>query len=407
MHPHMPDFIFPNDHMGIAWTIMIVLYPYITGLVAGAFVVAALYHVFGKKELEPVARFALVASFSFCSFATLPLLLHLHQPQRALNIIFTPNFTSAMAGFGFIYSFYLLLLATEILLVFRTDIVQRARESKGVVRLLYTVLALGVVNDTPRSRLIDSKWVHALSVLGIPAACVLHGYVGFLFGGIKANPWWSSAIMPVIFLVSAIVSGVAMLVVLYVVISKLRRKPVDDECLRSMMHTLWLFLVLAVTLEGLELLNKAYESGAEWHMISRLLTEKLGTSFFIIQLAIGALVPLVVLPFATRRSVKPGVRIGLGAVTGVLVLLQVLAMRWNVVIGGQLLSKSFRGFITYTPEWLGREGVLAGLVVLTLPFVLLAVVHRILPVWDAAPHDQEADPKTSADRAAGHVRNAA
>ena len=394
MHPLLNDFIFPNDHNGIAWTIMIVLYPYITGLVAGAFVVAALYHVFGKQELAPVAKFALVASFSFCSFATMPLLLHLHQPQRALNIIITPNFSSAMAGFGFIYSFYLLLLATEILLVFRTDIVERARSSTGVLRVLYTVMALGVVNDSPVSRAIDRKWVHALSVLGIPAACVLHGYVGFLFGGIKANPWWSSAIMPVIFLVSAIVSGVAMLVVLYIIISKLRRKAVDDNCLRSMMHTLWLFLVLAVTLEGLELLNKAYESGEEWHMISRLLTEKLNISFFLIQVAVGALVPLVVLPFATRRGVSPRVRISLGMVTGLLVLMQVLAMRWNVVIGGQLLSKSFRGFATYHAEWLGREGLLAGLVVLTLPFVLLAIVHKVLPVWKVDAHDH-ADVKSA------------
>ncbi len=385
MHGQPTEFLFPNDHGSVAWTVMIVLYPYITGLVAGAFVVAALYHVFGKKELAPVARFALAASFSFCAFATMPLLLHLHQPQRAFNIMFTPNFTSAMAGFGFIYSFYLILLAVEILLVFRDDIVDRARRG-GVEGLLYKVLALGVTTQTPGSRALDHKWISVLSVIGIPAACVLHGYVGFIFGGVKANPWWSTALMPVIFLCSAIVSGVAMLILLYVLACKFRRVAVDDECLRSMMRTLWLFLILAVALEELELLNMAYENGSEWAMLSRLIAEKLHFSFTWLQLVLGSLVPFFLLAIGMRRGLHPGVRIGLGTVSGLLVLIQVAAMRWNVVIGGQLLSKSFRGFNSYVPEFGGREGLGVALLVFSLPFVLLFALSRILPLWktDAA-----------------------
>ncbi len=389
MMPHAGEFIFPNDLNGVAWTVMIVLYPYITGLVAGAFVVAALYHVFGRKELAPVARFALAASFSFCAFATLPLLLHLHQPQRAFFIMFMPNFTSAMAGFGFIYSFYLTLLAVEILLVFRTDIVAMANE-KGVRSLLYKLLSLGVLRETAKSKEIDAKWVHALSVLGIPAACVLHGYVGFIFGGIKANPWWSTALMPVIFLASAIVSGIAMLIVLYIVFSKIRRVKVDDECLRSMMKTLWLFLILAVVLESLELLNMAYEAGEEWHILSRLVTEKLRFSFVYVQLIIGSAIPFVLLLIGWMKKTGPRTRVTLGMISGLLVLVQVLSMRFNVVIGGQMLSKSFRGFVEYIPEWQGREGILVAIGVFTMPFVLLAAVSQILPVWKIDAHDHQA-----------------
>ncbi len=380
------EFIFPNDMSGVAWTVMIVLYPYITGLVAGAFVVAALYHVFGRKELAPVARFALAASFSFCAFATLPLLLHLHQPQRAFFIMFMPNFTSAMAGFGFIYSFYLTLLAVEILLVFRSDIVAMAAGT-GIKSLLYKVLSLGVLRETAKSKQIDAKWIHALSVIGIPAACVLHGYVGFIFGGIKANPWWSTALMPVIFLASAIVSGIAMLIVLYVVYSKVRGVKVDDECLRSMMKTLWLFLILAVTLESLELLNMAYEAGEEWHILSRVVTEKLRFTFLYVQLIIGSAIPFVLLLIGWMKKTSPRTRITLGTISGLLVLVQVLAMRFNVVIGGQMLSKSFRGFVQYVPEWYGREGILVAMGVFTLPFILLIAVTQILPVWKIDAHD--------------------
>ena len=386
MEHHAAEFIFPNDLHGVAWTVMIVLYPYITGLVAGAFVVAALYHVFGKKEFAPVARFALAASFSFAAFATLPLLLHLHQPQRAFFIMFMPNFTSAMAGFGFIYSFYLTLLAVEILLVFRSDIVAMAQQ-KGVKGLLYKALSLGVLRETAKSKAIDAKWVHALSVIGIPGACILHGYVGFIFGGIKANPWWSTALMPVIFLSSAIVSGVAMLILLYILISKIRKVAVDDECLRGMMKLLWLFLILAVTLESLETLNMAYEAGEEWHMIHRLITEKLRISFLYVQLLIGSAIPFVLLLWGWMKGKSPKARIRLGTISGLLVLMQVLAMRFNVVIGGQMLSKSFRGFVDYVPEWYGREGIFVAIGVFSLPFILLTVVLQILPVWKIDAHE--------------------
>ena len=83
-------YVFPND-LHIHWSLMIVLYPYITGLVAGAFVVSSLYHVFNVTSLRPVARFALMASFAFLLVATWPLLLHLGHPFRGMNVMITPN----------------------------------------------------------------------------------------------------------------------------------------------------------------------------------------------------------------------------------------------------------------------------------------------------------------------------
>src|SRR5512136_2238204 len=103
-------FLYPNE-IKVHWSILIVLYPYITGLVAGAFIVSSLYHVFAREELKPVARFALIAAFCFLLFACTPLLFHLGHPERAFNIMFTPKFTSAMSGFGYIYTFYLIIVA--------------------------------------------------------------------------------------------------------------------------------------------------------------------------------------------------------------------------------------------------------------------------------------------------------
>ena len=376
-----PQFVFPND-VHPPWSIMIVLYPYITGLVAGAFVVSALYHVFQREVLKPVARLALVTSLCFCAFATLPLLLHLHHPERCFQVMITPSVTSAIAGFGFIYSAYMLVLVVEVWLVFRPSIVARANSRGGASRMLYRILALGVTEITDRGRAIDEWLIRVLAIVGIPVACVLHGYVGFLFGAVKSNPWWSTALMPVIFLISAIISGIAALILLYLFISWRRGESTDADCVRALSRYLWMFLVLAVSLEGLELLQLAYESGGEWHVLSILLTEHLAVSYGVVQVLIGSVVPFILLLTSFHDRIQPRLMTCLGGLASVLVLVQVFAMRWNVVIGGQLFSKSFRGFVEFPLHWLGHEGLLAAAVILVLPLLALWVAGKIVPLWE-------------------------
>ena len=386
---HDAPFVFPNDAHP-AWSIMIVLYPYITGMVAGAFVVSTMYHVFNRKALRPVARLAVVTSLCLGACATMPLLLHLHQPQRALNVVATPSPTSAMAGFGFIYSFYMLVLVVEVWLLFRPAIVDRARSTTGWWRSLYTALSLGILEISPRAAETDRKIVHALSIIGIPAACILHGYVGFLFGAIKANPWWSSALMPVIFLTSAVVSGIAVLLLLYLFLCGRSGMEPEPECVRSLSRLLWMFLLLAVGFEFLELLHVAYEREEEWHVIRSLLSTKLRFSFLTLQVVVGSLLPLLILPLPAFSSrLGDGFRRSLAGVAAVLVLVQVAAMRWNVVVGGQLFSKSFRGFVDYPVTWFGREGLIAAAVVLAMPMLFLWGAMKILPVWPPEPESDQ------------------
>ena len=383
---HGPSFVYPND-VHVAWSIMIVLYPYITGLVAGAFVVSALYHVFHDHKLKPVARLALVTALCSCSCATVPLLLHLHHPERALNIMITPHQTSAMAGFGFIYSLYMLLLVVEVWLLYRPEIVEGAANATGLKGFIFRILALGSRQITPGSQKADEWLIGVLAIIGIPAACVLHGYVGFLFGGIKANPWWSTALLPVIFLISAILSGIAALLLLYLVLCWAKKITPDADCVRSLCKYLWMSLVAAVSLELLELLHLAYEAGAEWDVLRELLTGRLAISYGLIQVAIGSVIPFLLLPVAFQIERYAALRTFLGTISGILILIQVFAMRWNVVIGGQMFSKSFRGFVHYNLTLDGREGLIAAVVVLTMPLLALFAASRLLPlIGDAETH---------------------
>lgn len=375
------QFVYPND-WHVAWSIMIVLYPYITGLVAGAFVVSALYHVFHDNSLKPVSRLAMVTALCFCSCATLPLLLHLHQPTRAFNIMITPSASSAMAGFGFIYNLYMLLLVVEVWLIFRPELVATAQTATGIKGLVTKVLSLGIKEITPGARAVDNWVIRALAIIGIPAACVLHGYVGFLFGGIKANPWWSTAMMPVIFLISAVVSGIAALLLFYMITGRGHSAEERTDCIYSLTRYLWIALIAAFALEMLELLHMAYEGSSDWHVIWHLLTHPLKLSYGVLQVLVGSIVPLLLLPLALLMKRWPRMLMTVSALASLLVLVQVFAMRWNVVIGGQLFSKSHRGFVTYPLEPMGREGLIAAIVVLVLPVVLLLVASKILPVYE-------------------------
>ena len=123
-----------------------------------------------------------------------------------------------MAMFGFVYLWYLLaVLVIEIWLEFRPYIVAQAQTASGALRLFYRALTLGSYNLSPRALEIDDRVGRFITVVGIPSAFLLHGYVGFIFGSIKANPWWSTPLMPIVFLFSAIVSGIAAVLLIYLV----------------------------------------------------------------------------------------------------------------------------------------------------------------------------------------------
>lgn len=391
--PEITGYSFPND-IHVLWSLMIVMYPYITGFVAGSFIVTSLYHLFGNKAFAPVARLALGTSFSFMLVAALPLQIHLGHPERGINVMITPHFTSAMAGFGILYSFYMIIVALEVWFVYRQEIIETARRSRGLKRKLYAALALWTYDTSPQALEIDHRAVKILTGIGLPSACMLHGYVGFIFGGIKANPWWSSPLMPVIFLLSAAVSGIALLILLYQITSKLQRRPIERDAVQGMARWLWFFLIITLTLELLEIIMLAYERSEAWAIISPLLTTRLQFSYISVQMIIGGLIPLILLAVVVmmNRYLHDKLRTTLTFVASLLLLLQVFAMRWNIVIGGQLLSKSLRGLRSgYEPHMFEREGILVAVALFVAPFVLLYLFDRVLPI--VAPAEAHEAPK--------------
>lgn len=380
--PHVTGFIYPNE-LELQWSVLIVLYPYLTGLVAGAFILASLERVFNVAAVKPTYRLSLLTALAFLLIAPLPLQAHLGHPERSYEIFMTPNTSSAMAMFGFVYTWYLMaVLLMEIWLDYRREIVEWSRtEAFWPKRLFYKVLTFGVTNVSPRSLEIDDKLGKAITVIGLPSAVLLHGYVGFIFGSLKANPWWSTPLMPVIFLFSAMASGIAGVLLIYIFLCRLRREPIDMPCLDTVAKYLLTAIIVAFSLEMLETIQTAYEAKEHFDIIALLVEGKLFISMFIVQILMGSLVPMLVLGANQLFLFPERMRRVCYAVCAGLSLIGIFAMRWNVVMGGQLFSKSLRGFTTYKLELAGREGLLAAVVLTVLPLFILAALLYLLPPW--------------------------
>jgi len=206
-----------------------------------------------------------------------------------------------------------------------------------------------------------------------------------VFGSLKAREWWSSDLMPAIFLFSAIISGTALVIVLYVLSCKLRKVPIDLPCLKVMAYSLWGFMMFTLLLEGVEFASLVYRGREGYDAIMQFVEGPLLIPFFVLQFGIGSVLPLGVITFFIWRGANDRALVVGVTASAVLVLLAVLMMRYNVVIGGQEISKTGKGLLAYHPPILGREGLLAASIVLILPPILLSVLVRFLPPW----HDQE------------------
>jgi Ni/Fe-hydrogenase subunit HybB-like protein len=392
--PGVEGFMYPNE-VELQWSVLIVLYPFLTGLVAGAFILASLERVFRVEAVKPTYRLALLTALAFLLVAPLPLQLHLGHPERSYEMYLTPHKTSAMAMFGFVYLWYLMVvLVLEIWLDYRRDIVLLSQSTTGFKRWIYRLMTLGSSNISERALAIDDRLGWLITLIGIPSAFLLHGYVGFIFGSVKANPWWSSPLMPVVFIFSAMVSGIATVMLLYMLITWARKQTIDMRCVDTVASYLFYTFIIDFGLEMLDLIHRIYESDESFRSLDFMVHTRLYMSHIVVQIMLGTIAPIALLALTQVLRLGEMTRKRIYALAGCLTLIGIFAMRWNVVIGGQLFSKSFLGYTTYKMSLITREGLLVAIGLTILPLVILWVLVKLLPPWpeknsgslpDAAP----------------------
>jgi Ni/Fe-hydrogenase subunit HybB-like protein len=299
-----------------------------------------------------------------------------------MEMYLTPHSSSAMAMFGFVYLWYLtVVLLLEVWLEFRADIVRFSQTTTGLTKVVYRALTLGSQNISPAARIIDDKVGYAVTVIGIPSAFLLHGYVGFIFGSVKANPWWSTPLMPIVFLFSAMVSGIAAVMLLYIVAMKVKKRVIDMRCVDTIAKYLFYTFVIDFTLEMLDLIHRTYEADESFRSLDFMVHTRLMVSQIILQICLGTLVPLALLAANQLWRFREAARRAMYTVACSLTLMGIFAMRWNVVIGGQLFSKSFLGYTSYKMDLVTREGLFSAIGLMLLPFAIFFVLIKFLPPW--------------------------
>ena len=372
-------YVYPNETV-IAWTVLIAVYPYLTGLVAGASSVSVLYTGTGLKEYKPVARLALLSAMAFMITVPIVLLSHLGHPERALGAMITPNFVSAFSMFGYFAMLYTVILSLEIWFEFRVYNVLQARKSTGFKRLFYRTLTLFDDNISEQARAFDHKWLRRIVIFSIIGAHGLHGYVGFVFSSLKSREWWSSELTIVIFVISAIVSGLAAVMLMYIVVSAFRKTRIDEVCLSGLAFYLMIFAIFTIFLEGVEFVSLVYKSKEGIELILSYVTGPMFYRFFIVQFLLGAVVPVIILFSIWKFKFKGKILITATAITSVLMLIQVFMMRYNVVIGGQEISKTMRGYLSYEVPTMGHEGSVAAIIAILFSLCLAFVLAKVFTI---------------------------
>jgi Ni/Fe-hydrogenase subunit HybB-like protein len=278
----------------------------------------------------------------------------------------------------------------------------RKTVGEWILGFIYTVLTLGSFDVSEKAQHTDEKAIKILAAAGIPVACFLHGYAGFIFGSVKANALWMTPLMPVIFIMSAIVSGMALCMLAYIMTMEgrkllARRKrsaregrassgelaSAETGVIRITAKYLLYFLLFAISLELLDLIFRGYTATKSWDVLRSVIYERDFANIFILQYGLGNLVPLLLLVVArSRLSIKRA------AVAVIFVLFGVFMMRYNVVVGGQAFSLTFAGYMHYDIPVLPtnwetfREGVFGAVAVFAFPFVLFYILSRIFPLFE-------------------------
>jgi Ni/Fe-hydrogenase subunit HybB-like protein len=185
----------------------------------------------------------------------------------------------------------------------------------------------------------------------------------------------------VVFIFSAMVSGIAVVLLLYMFSSWYRKQTIDMRCVDTVARYLFYTFIIDFSLEMLDLVHRIYEADESFRSLDFMVHTRLYLSQVVIQIYIGTLAPIGLLALTQLVRLDEKVRKRIYAVAGSLTLIGIFAMRWNVVIGGQLFSKSFLGYTTYKLGFATREGLLTAIALMILPFVILWVLVKLLPPW--------------------------
>ncbi|MEH7011813.1 NrfD/PsrC family molybdoenzyme membrane anchor subunit [Neobacillus niacini] len=356
------------------WGAWIAFYIFFVGLSAGSFLLSTLIYVFGMEEYERIGKAALFTAIVCMIVALTFVLMDLGRPERLMNAIIYWNVTSPLGWEVHFYLVYIALLMVELYIAMREDLVRAANTNtlKGFVARLLTSKN-STINTLTKKR--DHMWMKILGTIGIPIAILgVHGGTGTIFAMVKARPAWNTAIFPIIFVVSAMVSGTALLLAMYVIKRKVQKKPIDQKMIISLSKLMAGFLIIDLGLQFYEYLTGWYGLEIE-HLdtLATMMASDLSWSFWGVQMFLGAVVPLTIVFWK-----KTNQNINALLVAAILIVVGIIGVRFNIVVPSLVVpvfhELPWGDYFPTVKEWMVSVGVVAmGLLIYSIGELLLPI----------------------------------
>ncbi|RKD89048.1 NrfD/PsrC family molybdoenzyme membrane anchor subunit [Halopiger aswanensis] len=362
----------------VPWGAWVAFYIYFVGLSAGAFLVSTLSNVFDVEGMHEIEREALFVAIVSMIVALTFVMVDLGRMGRLWHPFAWRQPLSVLSWEVHAYVLYVGVLMGELYFSMRRDLVARSEEDDGLRGRIAGLLTLGRTDTSDEALEADRTWLKRLGIVGIPLAIVfVHGGTGNLFAVAAARSYWFSALFPVIFITSAVVSGMALIALLYVLRAWLGGRTLETPLLERMAALLAGFIVLDASLKVLEAFVGLY-SLHPGHVESWLtiMTGEMWWSFWLVMVGMGWVAPVVLL---SRRDWRR--RPAFVAAAGASVVLGVIGTRFNIVVPAQI-EPTLYGlptgyYVPSMPEWILSAGIVAfGVLVYTIGTELLPLVPR-------------------------------
>jgi molybdopterin-containing oxidoreductase family membrane subunit len=365
----------------VSWGLYITLFVFFVGASAGGLVVSSSTHVFEIEEFKPIARVSIILAAACVAVAALSIIPDLGRPERIPYLIIYGNTFSPLIWDFIVIIVYLFLCIADLWFMMRAELA-----SKG------SCFMLGFNDTSQRAVVKDEKVVRAISFVALPTAIMLHTITAWIFGTQIARSWWHTALIAPIFLASAIMSGLSLVVLTILVLQWRTNVKVPDKTFHLISRLLAVIILVDLFLKGNDFLIRLWAATPSEILPLTLLLKGPFLPFFAIEWVLGAVLPLILLLHPKLRG-KPRV-LGL---TALLVLTGVLAYRAELVILayvyppilfppgipiGEFKSHelSFNIYGIYYPTWVELTIAVAFFAVLIF---VVTVAIRVLPIWGA------------------------
>lgn len=320
----------------VPWGLWVAQYIYFIGLSAGSFLLSSLVYVFGVKRFEPIGRLAVFTAIVSLVLALFTIWMDIGHLERFWHVFVFVNVTSPMAWMIWLYSAYFALLIAEFWLLMRRDLVV-ARGLPGWRGAVARVAALRARGTCDASIASDMRKVKILAAIGVPLAIMFHGGVGALFGVLASRPYWHSGLFPIIFLVSALASGGALLTVASAIFQEGWRQ--HRQMLLDLGKIVLGLLLLDALFQFSEILVGLY--GSEPGYVASLQLALAGPYWYIFwigQVGIGLVLPVLILASPLGRDPR------LVTLACAAVVIGFIGVRLNIVIPGMAVEE-IRGLV--------------------------------------------------------------